>query len=36
MPQSPIPIVNKTLELSECRDAWFFDEQHQVWWRDWQ
>lgn len=31
MPQSPIPIVNRTLELSECRDAWFFDEQYQVW-----
>ena len=31
MLQFPFPIVNKTLELSDCRDAWFFDEQYQVW-----
>lgn len=27
----PIPIVNETPELADCRDAWFFDEQYQVW-----
>lgn len=27
----PIPIVNETLELADCRDSWFFDEQYQVW-----
>lgn len=27
----PIPIINETLELADCRDSWFFDEQYQVW-----
>ena len=27
----PIPIINQTLELSDCRDKWFFDEKYQVW-----
>lgn len=27
----PIPIVNETPELADCRDAWFFDVQNQVW-----
>lgn len=31
MSQFSIPIINKTLELFDCRDAWFFDEQYQVW-----
>lgn len=26
-----IPIVNKTMELSDCRDAWIFDEKYRVW-----
>lgn len=26
-----IPITNKTMELSECRNEWFFDEEYQVW-----
>lgn len=26
-----IPITNKTMELSECKDAWFFDEKYRVW-----
>ena len=26
-----IPIINRTLELSDCRDKWFFDEAYQVW-----
>jgi hypothetical protein len=24
-------ITNKTMELADCRDAWFFDEKYQVW-----
>lgn len=27
----PIPIINQTLELADCRDKWFFDEDYQVW-----
>lgn len=26
-----IPITNKTMELADCKDAWFFDETHRVW-----
>ncbi|WP_373214583.1 hypothetical protein [Ruminococcus sp. 5_1_39BFAA] len=26
-----IVITNKTLELCDCRDAWFFDEKYQCW-----
>lgn len=26
-----IPITNKTMELSDCKDAWFFDEKYQCW-----
>ena len=26
-----IPIINKTMELSECRDRWFLDEKHGCW-----
>ncbi len=26
-----IPIVNKTMELADCRDKWFFDENHNCW-----
>ena len=26
-----IPILNKTMELSECRDKWFLDEKHGCW-----
>lgn len=26
-----IPITNKTMELSDCKDAWFFDEKYRVW-----
>lgn len=27
----PIPIINQTPELADCRDEWFFDERRQVW-----
>ena len=27
----PIPIANQSMELSDCRDKWFFDEAWQVW-----
>ncbi|ORX78482.1 hypothetical protein BCR32DRAFT_282228 [Anaeromyces robustus] len=26
-----IPVINKTLDLADCRDQWFFDEKYQVW-----
>lgn len=26
-----IPVINETLELADCRDKWFFDEEYQVW-----
>lgn len=26
-----IPITNKTMELSDCKDAWSFDEKYRVW-----
>lgn len=26
-----IPVTNQTLELADCRNKWFFDEQYQVW-----
>ena len=26
-----IPILNKTMELSECRDKWFLDEKYDCW-----
>ena len=26
-----IPITNATMELSECRDKWFFDEKYDCW-----
>ena len=26
-----IPILNKTMELSQCRDQWAFDEKHNCW-----
>lgn len=26
-----IPVTNRTLELADCRDSWFFDEKHQCW-----
>lgn len=28
---SEIPITNQTMELADCRDAWFFDEKYRVW-----
>ncbi len=27
----PIPIINKTLELAEVKDQWFFDDKYQCW-----
>ena len=24
----PIPVTNKSMELADCRDAWFSDPQH--------
>ena len=27
----PFPITNKTMELADCRDAWFFDEKYNCW-----
>ncbi|MCD8014740.1 MAG: hypothetical protein LUG99_16525 [Lachnospiraceae bacterium] len=30
MPES-IPIINKTLELADVRDQWFFDEKYNCW-----
>ena len=27
----PIAILNKTMDLSECRDKWFLDEKHGCW-----
>ena len=27
----PIPVTNKTMELADCRDAWFFDPQYNAW-----
>lgn len=26
-----IPILNKTMELADCRDKWTFDEKHRCW-----
>lgn len=26
-----IPIINKTMELADCRDQWTFDEKHRCW-----
>ena len=26
-----ISIVNRTMELSECRDKWYFDEKYACW-----
>lgn len=26
-----VSIVNKTMELADCRDQWFFDEKHGCW-----
>lgn len=26
-----ISITNKTMDLAQCRDAWFFDEKHDCW-----
>lgn len=26
-----IPITNKTMNLADCADKWFFDEKHRVW-----
>lgn len=26
-----IPVTNQTMELADCRDAWFFDEKYQCW-----
>lgn len=26
-----IPITNRTMELADCKDAWFFDETYQCW-----
>lgn len=31
MESFPFPIVNKTPELADCRDSWFFDKTYQVW-----
>ncbi|MCD7763425.1 MAG: hypothetical protein LUI14_09580 [Lachnospiraceae bacterium] len=27
----PIPIINKTMELAEVKDQWFFDDKYQCW-----
>lgn len=27
----PFPVANKTMELADCRDAWFFDEKYNCW-----
>jgi len=26
-----VPIINETMELSDCRDKWFFDEKYDCW-----
>lgn len=26
-----IPVINKTLELFDCRDQWFFDQEYRCW-----
>ena len=26
-----IPITNRTMNLADCADKWFFDEKHRVW-----
>lgn len=26
-----VPITNNTMELTDCKDAWFFDEKYRVW-----
>ncbi|ANU45653.1 hypothetical protein ADH76_18055 [Enterocloster clostridioformis] len=26
-----VPIINRTLDLADCKDEWFFDETYQVW-----
>ena len=26
-----IPIVNRSMDLAQCRDAWTFDEQYDCW-----
>lgn len=31
MLESEITITNKTMDLRDCKDAWFFDEKYQVW-----
>lgn len=27
----PVPIINETQELADCRDKWFLDEEYNVW-----
>lgn len=27
----PIPVINKTMELADCKADWFFDEEHDCW-----
>ena len=27
----PISVLNKTMELADCRDQWFYDEKHGCW-----
>lgn len=27
----PVPVVNKTMELADCRENWFFDETYRCW-----
>lgn len=29
--EQTIPIINKTLELADCRGQWFFDDAHDCW-----
>lgn len=29
--KQPIPIINRTLELADCRDQWFLDEKYNCW-----
>lgn len=31
MMNEKIRITNKTMELADCKDAWFFDEKHRCW-----
>ena len=26
-----VPVINKTMELSDCKEKWIFDEKYECW-----